>query len=419
MLNPPSLDGLGVIFMDEILIDVQNVSKRFCKDLKRSMRYGFMDSLRAIAGRDATATDLRKDEFWAVKDVSFQLRRGECLGLIGHNGAGKSTLLKMLTGLINPDQGSITMRGKIGALIELGAGFNPILTGRENIYNNGAVLGFTRKEIDAKVEAIINFAEIREFIDAPVQNYSSGMRVRLGFAVAAQMEPDILLIDEVLAVGDMGFIVKCLNRISEMMPNCAMIFVTHSMPMMARISTQVMLMDKGEVDYYAADISEGITKYISLFDSPESANQGSGEVEVTSIAIKDPQSEKFIENNAVLLKTNDDLEIQLTLEFKDSVQEFFLGFTTFDGQLRETLSASSGNSHTKFVNSGKSIKSYTVKIPRIILASGKYNITIAVTEPLTHKFYCRMSNAISFNMQAIGETWATSIVQGEWNEISN
>src|SRR5665647_90120 len=161
--------------MDDILIDVQNVSKRFCKDLKRSMRYGFMDSLRAIAGQDATATDLRKDEFWAVKDVSFQLRRGECIGLIGHNGAGKSTLLKILNGLINPDQGSITVRGKMGALIELGAGFNPILTGRENIYNNGAVLGFTRSEIDAKVDAIIDFAEIREFIDAPVQNYSSGM----------------------------------------------------------------------------------------------------------------------------------------------------------------------------------------------------------------------------------------------------
>jgi len=214
---------------EEILIEVNQVSKRFCKDLKRSMRYGFMDSLRAIAGKDATATELRKDEFWAVKDVSFQLRRGECMGLIGHNGAGKSTLLKMLNGLINPDQGSIVMRGRIGALIELGAGFNPILTGRENIYNNGAVLGFTRKEIDEKIEAIIDFAEIREFIDAPVQNYSSGMRVRLGFSVAAQMEPDILLIDEVLAVGDLGFVVKCMNRIQQLLKSCAVIFVSHSM----------------------------------------------------------------------------------------------------------------------------------------------------------------------------------------------
>ncbi len=404
---------------DDILIDVQNVSKRFCKDLKRSMRYGFMDSLRAIAGQDATTDTLRKDEFWAVKDVSFQLRRGECLGLIGHNGAGKSTLLKMLNGLINPDQGSITMRGKIGALIELGAGFNPILTGRENIFNNGAVLGFTRKEIEAKVEDIIEFAEIREFIDAPVQNYSSGMRVRLGFAIAAQMEPDILLIDEVLAVGDMGFIVKCLNRISEMTPNCAMIFVSHSMPMMARVSTQVMLMDKGGVDFYSTDLTEGITRYISMFDAPESSNQGSGEVEVNAIALRNPVTGVFENNNTLLLKTNDDLEIQLTLDFKHAIGEYVIGFTTFDGQLRETLSASSNSANLKFENKGAELKSYAIKIPKLILASGKYSITVVVMDPVSHKFYCRMSNAISFNMQAIGETWATSIVQGEWNEISN
>ena len=403
---------------DDILIDVQHVSKRFCKDLKRSMRYGFMDSLRAIAGRDATATDLRKDEFWAVKDVSFQLRRGECLGLIGHNGAGKSTLLKMLNGLINPDQGSITMRGKIGALIELGAGFNPILTGRENIYNNGAVLGFSRSEIDSKVEAIIDFAEIRDFIDSPVQNYSSGMRVRLGFAVAAQMEPDILLIDEVLAVGDMGFIIKCLNRISEMMTNCAMIFVTHSMPMMARVCTQVMLMDKGGVNYYANDLSIGITKYISMFEAPESSNQGSGEVEVKEIAIKNPVSGEFENSNDLLLKTYDDLEIQVVLDFKETVGEFIFGITTFDGQLRETLASSSSDSKLKFENKKSGIKTYYIKIPKLILSTGKYNITLFVVEPVTQKFYCRMTNAISFNMQAIGNTWATTLVPGEFLEIS-
>ena len=145
--------------------------------------------------------NLRKDEFWAVRDVSFEVRRGECLGLIGHNGAGKSTLLKMLNSLNRPDSGRITMRGRVGALIELNAGFNPILTGRENIYNQAALLGFSKKETDAKFDAIVDFSEIEEFLDMPVQNYSSGMRVRLGFAVAAQMEPDILLIDEVLAVG--------------------------------------------------------------------------------------------------------------------------------------------------------------------------------------------------------------------------
>ena len=189
---------------EEVLVKAENLSKKFCKDLKTSLWYGLQDLLPG-RHKDREETRLRPKEFWALKDINFELRRGECLGLIGHNGAGKSTLLKILNGLINPDAGQVTMRGRVGALIELGAGFNPILTGRENIYNNGAVLGFTRKEINEKIEAIIDFAEIRDFIDMPVQNYSSGMKVRLGFSVAAQMEPDVLIIDEVLAVGDIGF----------------------------------------------------------------------------------------------------------------------------------------------------------------------------------------------------------------------
>ena len=189
---------------DEVLVKVEGVSKKFCRDLKRSLWYGMKDISSELFGIHQNG-QLRKNEFWAVNDVNFELKRGECLGLIGHNGAGKSTLLKMLNGLIKPDKGTITMQGRIGALIELGAGFNPILTGRENIYNNGAVLGFSKKEIDEKFDAIVDFAEIDEFIDTPVQNYSSGMKVRLGFAVAAQMEPDVLIIDEVLAVGDIGF----------------------------------------------------------------------------------------------------------------------------------------------------------------------------------------------------------------------
>ena len=199
---------------NEVLIKVEGLSKKFCKDLKTSLWYGVKDLFTGLQG-NKEERELRDKEFWAVKDINFELRRGECLGLIGHNGAGKSTLLKMLNGLINPDAGKITIKGRVGALIELGAGFNPILTGRENIYNNGAILGFTRKEINEKVEEIIDFAEIREFIDMPVQNYSSGMKVRLGFAVAAQMEPDVLIIDEVLAVGDLGFILKCFKTIDN------------------------------------------------------------------------------------------------------------------------------------------------------------------------------------------------------------
>ena len=199
---------------NDVLICVEGVSKKFCRDLKRSLWYGVKDAVSDVFGREGS-TDLRRDEFLAVNDVSFEVRRGECLGLVGRNGAGKTTLLKMLNGLIKPDHGRIEMRGRVGALIALGAGFNPILTGRENIYVNGSVLGLSRKEIDRKLEDIINFAEIGDFIDLPVQSYSSGMQVRLGFAVATAMEPDILLLDEVLAVGDDAFRSKCFDRKSE------------------------------------------------------------------------------------------------------------------------------------------------------------------------------------------------------------
>jgi lipopolysaccharide transport system ATP-binding protein len=268
----------------EVLVKVEGLSKKFCKDLKTSLWYGVKDLVSGITGNHNDG-GLRDKEFWALQDINFELRRGECLGLIGHNGAGKSTLLKILNGLINPDEGSVTMRGRVGALIELGAGFNPILTGRENIYNNGAVLGFTRKEIDAKVELIIDFSEIREFIDMPVQNYSSGMKVRLGFAVAAQMEPDVLIIDEVLAVGDVGFRFKCLNAIGRLMKTTAVIFVSHSMPQVYRICSSVMLLDKGQNIFSGNNLGRGVEMYFAMFHNGEKQISGSGEAQVHSFKL--------------------------------------------------------------------------------------------------------------------------------------
>tara|TARA_Y100001972_G_C7656097_1_gene330412 strand:+ start:1266 stop:2426 length:1161 start_codon:yes stop_codon:yes gene_type:complete len=247
----------------EVLVSVEGVGKKFCRDLKRSLWYGVLDIATEIFGKP-NHLKLRKDEFWAVNDVSFELRRGECLGLIGHNGAGKSTLLKMLNGLIKPDKGRITMRGRIGALIELGAGFNPILTGRENIYVNGQILGFQKKEIDEKFEEIVSFAEIGEFIDTPVQNYSSGMKVRLGFAVAAQMEPDILIIDEVLAVGDVAFKIKCFNQIFKMLSHSAVIFVSHAMPQISKVCTSVIMLENGRIVKNTSSIGEAINRYFSM-----------------------------------------------------------------------------------------------------------------------------------------------------------
>jgi lipopolysaccharide transport system ATP-binding protein len=318
--------------MSEVLVRIESVSKKFCRSLKRSLWYGVQDicadlnpfrgngqsvETHSLVDRNVThalnpngtttsassglniplanhsQNGLRRDEFWAVNDVSFELKRGECLGLIGRNGAGKTTLLKMLNGLIKPDHGRIEMHGRIGALIALGAGFNPILTGRENIYVNGSVLGLTKREIDHKIEDIIDFAELREFIDSPVQSYSSGMHVRLGFAVATALNPDILLLDEVLAVGDAAFRARCYNRINKLQRGAAVIFVTHSMEQVTRICNKALCLAGGKMLYsggvenavklYAelnAESDDGTESFLSLDEGIES---GSVSVEPRSL----------------------------------------------------------------------------------------------------------------------------------------
>ena len=247
---------------NEVLIRTEGVSKKFCLNLKKSLIYGGGDIVKSLFGIEKKQ-DLRTDEFWAVSDVNFEVKRGECLGLIGRNGAGKSTLLKMLNGLIRPDKGRIEMRGKVGALIELGAGFSPLLTGRENIYNNGAILGLTKDEINKKFDEIVEFSELNNFIDTPVQNYSSGMKVRLGFAIAAQMEPDILILDEILAVGDASFRAKCYNQIGKIKEKTAMIFVSHSMQQVAQICNKILTMDKGK-QIWLGDVWGGVEAYNSI-----------------------------------------------------------------------------------------------------------------------------------------------------------
>ena len=267
---------------------VEGVSKKFCRSLKRSLWYGLCDIAGELSpfgrnpqpgSREAEDGDLRDGEFYAVRDVSFQLRRGECLGLIGHNGAGKTTLLKILNGLIKPDRGRIEMNGRVGALIALGAGFNPILTGRENIYINGSVLGLSKKEIDEKIDEIIEFAEIGDFIDMPVQNYSSGMAVRLGFSVASALRPDVLILDEVLAVGDVRFVVKCLNRLRSLSSRAAVILVSHNMQAVSGFCSRVLLMDHGTVVADSPEPSRAIDLYHAAIE-PAVTTAGTGGVDI-------------------------------------------------------------------------------------------------------------------------------------------
>lgn len=273
--------------MSDTLVKVENVSKKFCRSLKKSLWYGMQDLGNELLGRRHGGNgELRPDEFWAVRDVSFELKCGEFLGLIGHNGAGKTTLLRMLNGLIKPDTGRIEMNGQVGALIALGAGFNPILTGRENIYINGAVLGLGRQEIAHKIEAIIEFAEIGAFIDAPVQTYSSGMNVRLGFAVAAiLLEPDILFLDEVLAVGDISFTIKCLNLIRKLARNTAIVFVSHNMQYVSAFCSRVMVLDHGEMLLDSRNPAESIDCYYGMIKR-DSQVFGTGTAQVQELELQ-------------------------------------------------------------------------------------------------------------------------------------
>ncbi len=242
-------------------IRAQGLSKKFGVNLRQSMAYGVRDSFRRIFGSESVSQALRPGEFWAVKDVSFELRRGESLALMGVNGSGKTTLLRILNGIFKPDDGQVAIRGRVGALIAVGAGFAPMLTGRENIHVNGSLLGMSRQDVSEKLEEIIAFADIGSMIDAPVKHYSSGMVVRLGFAVAAMCEPDVLLIDEILAVGDLNFQKKCYEYLHRLKRNgTSIILVSHSVGAVWSFCERGLLLHDGRVKV-AGSVEEVIRAY--------------------------------------------------------------------------------------------------------------------------------------------------------------
>lgn len=292
---------------ENIAIKIEHVSKKYCKSLKRSMLYGVQDIGRNTIGLSSRSDRLRKKEFWAVDDVSFEVRKGETLGIIGPNGSGKTTLLKMLNGIFWPDKGKITVRGRVGALIEVGAGFHPLLTGRENIYVNAAIMGMTKQEVDEKFDTIVQFADIDDFIDSPVKFYSSGMFVRLGFAVAVHCDPDILLVDEVLAVGDISFQSKCLNKIGEMREKeVTTIMVSHRMPAISGFCQQALYLNHGKLKYVgrvdrAIELHKRDSSYKEELEdfkfAPEDV-KGSGLIRFTKIQFLDEDENSVTEIKA-------------------------------------------------------------------------------------------------------------------------
>ncbi|MDP8988918.1 MAG: ABC transporter ATP-binding protein [Acidobacteriota bacterium] len=263
--------------------------------------------------------------FWALRDVSFEVAPGEALGIIGPNGAGKSTLLKLLAGITAPTAGEISISGKLSALLEVGSGFHPELSGIENIYLSGTILGMQRKEITAKLDGIIDFAGVRPFIDVPVKRYSSGMVVRLGFSVAAHLNPDILLLDEVLAVGDAAFQKKCIERVLELKRTSTVVFISHDLAAVQQLCDRVIVMNQGQIVYDGAT-SGAMAAYNALArfrSSPPSMGESTPKTaEVVSLDFLDRTGEPVL-----VVKTGDALRIRV--EYKARIAVADVSFSVF------------------------------------------------------------------------------------------
>ncbi len=321
---------------DDVLVRVDGLSKKFSRAMKQSMLYGMYDIMCDFAGIPVKSDQLRKTEFWALQDISFELKRGECLGLIGANGSGKSSLLKLINGIFMPDKGTVEVKGRTGALIELGAGFHPMLSGRENIYISGAILGLSKKEIDENFNSIVEFSELEDFIDTPVKFYSSGMYVRLGFAVAIHLKPDVLLVDEVLAVGDLPFQAKCLNSIGLIREQgTGIILVSHNMHRISGFCDRAALMKEGDLEYIG-DVGEAVALYVNrnlqhIFrdSSGERVDmesiKGTGDILINDIIFKDKDGRQ-----TDYINCGEPLTILLLYESSKTVKDPFLDVTVRD-----------------------------------------------------------------------------------------
>jgi lipopolysaccharide transport system ATP-binding protein len=256
--------------MSNPVISVEQVSKKFIISHETQEKYTALrdviaNKARNIINGNKGKKSIDREEFYALRDVSFSVNEGDRIGIIGRNGAGKSTLLKVLSRITEPSGGRITLRGRVASLLEVGTGFHPELTGRENIFLNGAILGMSRVEIRKKFDEIVAFAEIEKFLDTPVKRYSSGMYVRLAFAVAAHLEPEILIVDEVLAVGDAQFQKKCLGKMEDVSKNegRTVLFVSHNMGVIAQLCNKGILLNKGQIEEHGA-ITKVVDRYITF-----------------------------------------------------------------------------------------------------------------------------------------------------------
>jgi lipopolysaccharide transport system ATP-binding protein len=340
------------------------------------------------------------EEFWALKDVSFEVKRGEVLGIIGRNGAGKSTLLKILSRITEPSEGRVTIRGRVASLLEVGTGFHPELTGRENIYLNGAILGMTRAEIRRKFDEIVAFAEVEKFLDTPVKRYSSGMYVRLAFAVAAHLEPEILVVDEVLAVGDKHFQDKCLGKMQDVVQHGrTVLLVSHNMPTIKSLCSTVIVLANGSVRFcgcagdgvedYLREVKPQVDAFVSLENRTD--RSGDGRLRFVDAYVLGPDGARNI------LPMGAPARIVVSYFAGEIIRSCDLSIHIEDGRDQSLLRLATRESGVPF-RSLQGAGQLVCDIPRLPLLPGRYNLFLAASVPPAYEYLDYIAQAAYFDV---------------------
>jgi len=366
--------------MERPIITVKNISKKYNIVHQRGGYIAMRDIITNIAKHPLRFLKKKtkqaigretKEVFWALKDIDFEIEKGEAVGIIGHNGSGKSTLLKILTGITPPATGEIKMRGKVASLLEVGTGFHPELTGRENIFLNGAILGMSKKEIVEKFDAIVEFSGVKKFLDTPVKRYSSGMYVRLAFAVAAHMEPDILLVDEVLAVGDAEFQKKCLGKMDEVtkQQDRTILFVSHNMSAVQKLCKRCILLENGKIKMIG-ETKDVVSTYLKKLQTT-TKKIGPYETKNKNITLNNI---KLREHSKEKLYYNDPLIFDLLISNNCPIKNLEGGVQIINSAMNRIMTATVKVSE---ISSGKNQLSIIIDNPN--LPPGNYSVNFGVT----------------------------------------
>lgn len=372
--------------------------KTLRETLTHSVRNAGRKALDMARGRQIIQGD-EIEEFWALKDVSFDVKRGEVVGIIGRNGAGKSTLLKILSRITEPTKGKATIRGRVASLLEVGTGFHPELTGRENIYLNGAILGMTRREIKRKFDEIVDFAEVEKFLDTPVKRYSSGMYVRLAFAVAAHLEPEILVVDEVLAVGDAQFQTKCLGKMQDVAQGGrTVLIVSHNMPMIKSLCTRTIVLSAG-VLVNDTDVESGIQAYLSDAKSVEGScslgdrkdRMGDGRLRFRDAYLLGTGGAKNV------LYMGEETQIVLEYSTTEPIKKCDISIHIENVWGQVVLRLATRETAVPFNDMGGE-GTIICSIPKLALLPGKYYVLLAASVPPAYEYLDYISHAAAFEV---------------------